>query len=223
MANLFQKNAAPLMPRAKAESQYNSARYNLLLVVIFTVINMILALVNANSYFLFSATIPYFLTYFGMYMCGKMPDEIYGDRSEYIFFEDSFLYTVVAVSIVVLALYFLCWLFSGKQRVGWLIAALVLFVLDSIFLVWNYGISVDMLMDYLFHIWVIVLLVIGIKAHYKLKILPPDEDLFRVDLNNEPITDAAPDEFANTFNPADFGETPAEQKNETDAEEGTEE
>ena len=42
------------------ESKYNKSIANLLLVVIFTVINIVLLVLNANSYFLFSAFIPYF-------------------------------------------------------------------------------------------------------------------------------------------------------------------
>ena len=65
-------------------------------------------------------------------------------------------------------------LFS-KKRVGFLIAALVLFVLDTVFLIWNYGIAVS-LIDLLFHGWIIYYLVSGTLAYYKLK-----------KLENEPI------------------------------------
>ena len=65
--------------RAILESRYRNSRLNLLLVVIFTTINMAFLFLDATSYFLFSAAVPYFLTYFGLYFGGKFPAETYAD------------------------------------------------------------------------------------------------------------------------------------------------
>ena len=60
---LFNKNADPnaAKPVKSPETTFAAARSNLLLVVGFTVVNLILTLVNANLYFLFSATVPQFI------------------------------------------------------------------------------------------------------------------------------------------------------------------
>lgn len=39
------------------------------------------------------------------------------------------------------------------------------------------GVQTNMIINYLFHIWVIVSLFIGVSAGYKLKKLPPEEKL----------------------------------------------
>ena len=62
----------------------------------------------------------------------------------------------------------MCWLFSKKRR-GWLIVALVLFSLDTAFLLLNFDISV--IVDILFHGYIIYSLVTGVIAAGKLRTL----------------------------------------------------
>ncbi len=159
------------------QNQFLSARHNILLVVGFTVINLILLVTNSDTYFLFSAYIPYFLTYMGMYLCGMSAPEAYTDFGEdAIFLGKSFFGVTLGVSIVIVAIYLLCWIFSKKQKVGWIIAALVLFFIDTLALFLIGGISIELILDYIFHIWVIVLLFKGVFAYYKLQKLPPEEE-----------------------------------------------
>lgn len=180
---LFQKNTTTVSPRIALENQYKISRGNLMIAVVFTLVNIILALVGGDIYFLFSASIPYYLVVYGMVLCGKMPAEFYeGDINDYIFLNDSFLIVMTVLSIVIVTLYALCWLFSSKQRSGWLIAALVLFAVDTIGMFLIYGFDVTMIIDILFHAWVIYYLVIGISACKKLKNLPEEEP--------EPIAEA---------------------------------
>ncbi len=188
MALFSKKNSPALSPRMKLESQYNSASYNLYLIVIFSVINLILVLIGSNTYFLFSATIPYYITAMAMALCGKLPDEYYDPMYEYEFYDDSFLTVAVAIAIVLIISYLLCAIFSRKHRVGWIIAATVLFALDTIAMFLAYGIALDMLLDYLFHAWVLYYLIAGMVAHYKLKSLPEEIEV--------PVTE---NEFADEF------------------------
>ena len=69
----------------------------------------------------------------------------------------------------------LAFFLSGKGRVGWLVFALVFFIIDTVVMFGYYGISPDMIIDYAFHAAVIVFLAIGIKANRKLESLPPEE------------------------------------------------
>ncbi|MBO5358269.1 MAG: hypothetical protein J6A78_03005 [Clostridia bacterium] len=159
------------------QNQFASARHNLLLVVGFTVINIILLVTNSNTYFLFSAFIPYFLGDMGMYLCGKYPAEYYGeDMASSNFLGNGIFAIFIGVAVAVIALYLLCWVLSKKQKVGFIIAALVLFFIDTLALFFIGGISVDLIMDYIFHIWVIVILFRGVFAYYKLQKLPPEEN-----------------------------------------------
>ena len=175
---LFNQNenqeVQPVAQRQKLEGRYASTRHNILLVLAFTAINVILLLANSNTYFLFSAYIPYAIVDLGMFLCGKYPAEIYGDLSQYEFFGTGVLAVFVAVAAVICVLYLLCWLFSKKKRVAWLIIALVMFALDTGLMLLG-GISADNIIDVVFHGWVIISLSMGVAAHFKLKKLPEEE------------------------------------------------
>ena len=164
--------------RYTLENKYNTTRYNLLLVIGFTLVNIILLVTNSDRYFLFSAYIPYTVANFGMVMCGKYPLEYYGggDLSEYNFMDQSAFVGFIAVAVVLASLYVLPFIFSKKLRPGWLLFTLVIFILDTLFMFIDAGIQTNMIIDYLFHIWVIVSLFIGVSAGYKLKKLPSEEE-----------------------------------------------
>lgn len=175
---LFNKNqnqqAQPFSQRQQLERQYASARMNLLWVVLFTAINIVLLVSNSYTYFLFSAFIPYAIVDYGMIVCGKYPADFYGDLSQYQFLDSTVLVVLIAVAAVICVLYLLCWIFSKKRRVAWLIIGLVFFALDTVFMLLG-GISADRILDILFHGWVIISLTGGIIAHSKLKKLPAEE------------------------------------------------
>lgn len=173
MAN-FQMQGNP-SPRALYEQKYRTSRINLLLVVVFTAINLILLVTNANSYFLFSAFVPYFIATLGMLWCGRFPEEYYEGVEDMIFLDNSFFAALLVIAFILTLLYLLAWFMSSKNRVGWLIFALVFFGLDTLGMLFINGISVDAIFDVIFHGWVIYYLVIGINAHKKLKELPEEE------------------------------------------------
>lgn len=152
------------------QSRYDGARKNLLAVVVFSLMNLILLVANSFTYFLFSASIPYILVDTVKYLCGMYPAEYYDfDYAEGMFFPRSLFWIALVVALLIIAFYVLCFFLSKKNRVGWVIAALVFFVLDTVVMFRYYGISTDMIMDIVFHAWVIVSLSVGIYAHFKRK------------------------------------------------------
>lgn len=152
------------------QARYDGARKNLFLVVMFSLINLILLVVNSFTYFLFSASIPYLIADLAKYLCGMYPADYYEiSYEEAFFFPRAVFWIAVVVAVLILAFYVLCFFLSGKNRVGWLITALVCFALDTVVMFLYYGISADMIMDIVFHVWVIVSLSIGIHAHFKRK------------------------------------------------------
>ena len=207
MANIFAKQKVQqLSRREQLTNKYMGARHNLLLVVIFTAVNIGLLVAQSNSYFLFSASIPYYLVDLGMYLCGKYPMEYYADLGAVEFFPNSFLAVMIVIAVVILALYLLAWILSKKPRVGWMIFALVIFALDTLFMLLIMGISADMILDVVFHGWVVISLISGISAYSKLKKLPeeaPEEQLLEEQLLEEklqeeklPVEEQLPKEFA---------------------------
>ncbi len=152
--------AKPTVTKSIAMQKYASARGNLLLMIAFTVINILLLLFNSDTMFLFSATVPYFSAAFGKY--SEIPA----------------LFTVgLVIAFITLTLYLLCWIFS-KKHYGWIITALVLFIIDSVCMVGLYILSEDFsgVIDLAIHIWVLYYLIIGVKYGKLLKTLPEDEE-----------------------------------------------
>lgn len=144
--------------REVAMRQYATARGNLLLMLGLTLVNIILLVANADVMLLFSATVPYYSVAFGIV-----------DETGLLLIPAIF---VAAVSLIA---YFLCWIFS-KKHYGWMIAALVLFILDTVFLVVLYLWLQDFsgILDLLIHIWVLYYLIIGVKYGAKLRKMPED-------------------------------------------------
>lgn len=143
-------------------SRVKNGRSSLALLAAFTVVNLALMLAQIDRYFLFSASVPYYLTLFAF----LIDDLSIG----------SFTIAALVISAVILGTYLLCFLMSGKQigkGSGWLIAALVLFCLDTLGLLYITFLeeAVSNLMDLFFHGWVIWSLAVAINYNNKLKAL----------------------------------------------------
>lgn len=169
------KEANPLTARETLQNKYNAARANLIAAIAFTVINIILLFIDGSPYFLFSIFVPYFIALMGMMITGKLPEEAYSEEWTAIeFLDSSVLVVMLVIAIVILGLYLLSWIFSKKNRIGWLIFALVLFCIDTLLMLFLQGIT-QSIIDVIFHIWVIVSLASGISAYNKLKSFPVEE------------------------------------------------
>lgn len=154
--------AVPTTPRQITQAKYNRSRYNLLLVAIVSVINLF-SLSLSQTYFLFSAQIPSFFVELFMYTeeGGVAP------------FAD--LIIPIVIGMILTIPYLLCFFFS-KKRPGWMVVSLVFFAFDCIFLVTMYYLS-DVIIDLLFHAWVMFYLITGVRNGFKLKKMPEDEPL----------------------------------------------
>lgn len=174
---LFKNKAqqANLSEHAVLTNKYNSSRNNLLLVVAFTVINLVLLLTGSTTYFLFSASIPYYLPFFGMIYTGKMPAEYYEGWADFQPYPTTILTVLTVIAVILIAVYLLCWLLSKKHGFGWLVVSLVCFIADTIFMFVALQITSDMILNIVFHAWVIISLFSGVSASVKLKKLPPEE------------------------------------------------
>lgn len=194
MANFSQNNQANQNVSQKdlLMAKYHNARHNLLLVVIFTAVNIGLLVANANTYFLFSAFIPYALADLGMYLCGMYPAELYGEEiPEMVFFDKTVFAVFMVIAVVFIVLYLLSWIFSKKPRVGWLIFALVIFAIDTLGMFALTGFAVDSIVDIIFHVWVIVSLISAISAYFKAKKLPDEAPV--IEAQAEEVVEATED------------------------------
>jgi len=159
------RSAVDKNSREYLENKMKSARHSLLLVLIFTVVNLVLLMADGNTYFLFSASVPFYLTVFGIGMDAGAGGSV-------------FTTTALVISAIILAAYLLCWIFS-KKKVGWYVAALVLFIIDTVLLVLlalAFETLADSIMDLVFHGWVVLELSQALICHKKLKALPPEPE-----------------------------------------------
>ncbi|MBE6554114.1 MAG: hypothetical protein E7666_07215 [Ruminococcaceae bacterium] len=159
-----QRPVIRISQRAIAQGKYDGSRYNLLLVVIFSLINVVILATGADTYFLFSANIPYILLAFLQVIAIEVKIA-------------AIAYVGIAIAIVLIIPYLVCWFFS-KKHYAWLIGAALYFALDCIALVaWCImaGAYTDMLFDFFFHAWVMYYLISGIRHGISLKRLPAEE------------------------------------------------
>lgn len=148
----------PKTEREIAQAKVASARSNLLLMIVFTLVNIGLMLFNADVFLLFSASVPYFAVSIGV--ASEMTPVL--------------IITLIFAASVLLG-YFLCWLGSKKNH-GWMIAALVLFILDSLVMIALYIFTADIsgILDVVIHAWVLYYLIIGVKYGHRLQNLPQE-------------------------------------------------
>ena len=116
--------------RQRHANNYLNARANIMVMIVFTVINIFLLFVG-NTYFLFSAFIPYFMADLGFLLSGRYPADFYGEDA--FILGDGALIVCLVIAAIFLVMYLLAWIFSKKHG-GWMIFALVCFGLDTLFL-----------------------------------------------------------------------------------------
>lgn len=190
MSNLFGNyKDDPKIQKQALAGRYSAARVNLLLFIVFSAVNIVLLAVGANTYFLFSASIPYIIVKTGMFSCGLLPPEYYeGELAEMEFADKSVFAVSIVIAFLVLGMYFLCWVLSRKNNVRWLTIGLVLIVFDTLMLILNSGFGA--IVDLLFHIWMIVIIWMGIKAYNDLKKLPKDDPTIEGEFSELPTDEA---------------------------------
>lgn len=157
-----------MTPAGQLRQKFMTARTNLLMMTILTAVNIVMLMLGSESMMLFSASIPYYAVAFPV---------AWGIQELFV--------VGLIVAIIIIALYFLCWLLS-KKHPGWLIVAMVLFVLDTLALAGLYlsvG-EVSGILDVLFHIWVLFYLFQGIISASKLKKMPTDS---LAEMDAEPV------------------------------------
>ncbi|MBQ7408312.1 MAG: hypothetical protein IJW13_03465 [Clostridia bacterium] len=138
---------------------YKNARMALLAVVIFSLVNTLM-IFFADIYFLFSSYFTQYVNYLGY--------EIYLESGEISVIIVTFL--IAAITVVP---YLLCYIFS-KKKVGWLIAGLVLFAIDTLILLGDFIALISMgdlsgIMDVVIHVYLLISIIVGVAGYYKNK------------------------------------------------------
>ena len=158
--------------------KYRTARYELLAVVIFTLVNVLMPVFGSQTYFLFSIYFPYELSITAAVLCMRFPEEVYeaaGVSMEDIWTSYGLTFAemegvlnvifaiVICVALAITGLYFLCFILSKKNHI-WLVVGTVLFGIDTLMLLSNIDI-----ISLVLHIIILVILIRGCKTGAELK------------------------------------------------------
>ena len=191
MANFFSRFGIdtddPRMKRAALYSKFSAARMNILLLIVFSVINILSLTLGSGGFFLFTGAIPYQIVDIGIKLCGFESEEYYTQLGIAPAFDKAFLTVFILIAVAILVLYLLCWLFSKKRGSVWLKVALALVSADTMAMLLGGNLS-TMLLDAVFHIWLIVIIFIGISSYDKLKAMPKEIDEPAEEYTEEEIT-----------------------------------
>ncbi len=151
--------------KAIAANGYKSARGSLLSMILFSLLNIVLLICGSDTMFLFSATLPYLISVFGV-VSEVTPIAV----------------IAVCISLLILSAYLVCWILS-KKHYAWMIVALVFFVIDSLVMLGFYLLFWDMsaILDIIIHALLLFYLIMGVVNGVKARRLPPDEIILPAD------------------------------------------
>ena len=158
------KTVSNNIPKAELQKRIASGRSTLLTLVIFTVVNVVLMVMNAGYYMLFSASIPYYLTAFGLDLSGSPVGTV-----------------LLAIAAGFVALLLLSWLLS-KKKGGWMICGMILMILDSLALVGLCllipGMFAENILDLVFHAAVLYSVIRAVAANKKLQAMVEESPVY---------------------------------------------
>lgn len=165
----METNSPAVSYRSHLQQQINISRRTLLGVIILTFVNMGLLLRSGETYLVFSASVPYYLTWLGKAM----------DNSFAPVWTQNGVYTATgaAVGACVLALYLLLWLLSKKNgkwlwvASGFLCVDLMMLIAVAVLVLQSIGGS---LVDILVYLVAIGQIGKGASAWKKLQTQPPE-------------------------------------------------
>lgn len=141
------------------DTKYKQKRMTLLLIVIFSVVNLF-ALTFGDTYFVFSSYFTMIIPIFGLEFYVATGDSMY-------------LIVTFVLGIISVVPYLLAWIFSKKTPI-WMIIGTALFGIDTIFLLLDIPVFLaagdfTMIIDLAFHVFILIYLGIGIKQGFDLK------------------------------------------------------
>lgn len=140
------------------------ARSVILVAVALTVVNIAILLIKTGDPILFSVSIPYYLVLVGLGMDNGMGG---GEADPAVTTIGPWTIGAIVVAAVILAVCMLCW-YQSKNRRGWMIGALVLFIVDTLALVVASVVLLSnpsfVVIDLCIHLWIIFLLAFAVRA-----------------------------------------------------------
>ena len=176
----------------KAENlryRYRLARLVFLIATVFGALNAAFLLIEkVNFYSPFAFILPYGLMLDSLFWTGRLYtladyETYYGMTTENFLHQDT-VYMYAVVVLIAVAFMVVCWALSKKH--AWaLIVGCAIMALDVGEVLWYHGFSLNQPTELVMHVLILIVMVWGIVAHYRLKFMEwADEDV--------PIAETAP-------------------------------
>ena len=111
--------AVQIDPREKYLRKIQSARIDIIIMIMLTIINSFLLFTESQTYFFFSAFIPYRIILESAFYTGQMPAVYYEGlelEGELEFLGIEIFYIAVAIAAVILGVYLLCFFLSKTSK-----------------------------------------------------------------------------------------------------------
>ncbi len=156
---------------------YQSARYTLLIIVAFTVINCALWFTEAQTYFLFSAAIPYYLV-------------IVGDVLAAEFSMPVLLVGAIGIAAVITAIYALLFILTKKHKWA-MVAALVVEVIDTVLMLLLFDLGA-IIIDIIIHAYILFELAMALRSG-------PEPDVNEMVIEGVPVGEPTEEPTPDTF------------------------
>ena len=140
------------------------SRGNLILMIVLTVSNIVSYWLELGFMLPFSAFLPFTIFDFGYYFSIELNDP-------------SLFIIGIALATLIILVYILGY-FKSKKNPGWLKIILGMYIFDTVVMIYLFtGVFIfngSMLLDILFHVWVLYYMINGVNAFNKLKTLPQE-------------------------------------------------
>lgn len=155
--------------------KYRLARLVLLISTVFGGLNAAFVLVDqAIFYARFAFVLPYGLMLDCLFWTGKLYTpaeyEAYFGMTSADFLHQDAIYLYAVCALVAVAVLLVCWALSKKH--AWaLIVGCALMALDCVFVISFLGLSLNVVTELVMHVLMLVVMVVGIVAHYRLKFM----------------------------------------------------
>jgi len=150
--------------RQTLQRRIQISRGNLILMAVFTIVNILAYWFEFRFMLPFSAFLPFTIFDFGYYFSMELNDPA--------------LFTIgIALASFIILVYFLGYFLSNKKP-GWLTFMLIMYVFDTVVMIYLFTMifvfNGSMILDILFHVWVLYYLINGVIAVNRLKALPEE-------------------------------------------------
>ena len=204
----------PIKTKEAFARELKTSNMNILAVVVLSLVNVLMVLLDSSTYFPFCASVPVYLTMIFSELCGMRSEEFYEaaygpEWTSAEFLPSGLFWGVVVFAAIIIGVYFLLWYLSKKKK-GAVTVLMVLYALDTIALLFFnvavYEFQFMSIIELVFHAWVFYYLILALKALDGIEIAPT-----MAELNGQYQA------LQGMTTPADVVDTPSDTDGATDA------